>query len=441
MTSGMNYPISLLRDGPLFIDELARQPQIGTHDVDFDSLRLVPSKSAASGVYTIYFVAEHREWALVRLARRYRALFEIQLHRGMSGEHQLLRQGFTSEDIEFLQDIIPQPPISYSTIAYDMLWLIAMAEEYLLVAKALANKRRFIPSEVLQSTEGLSLSDESFFKRFLRSHIIRPHVDMPRSSHRRSNPEKGGRSIDLHTEYEVTTDGMDALEGIVSEYERIFEQQNFEPLLINQNLDPRKHIKAYEAESESSTPTVSFDELRAEPGILGDIADAFSSVDDDLPDSEESTTSTTNSSKTKTSERIDQREYVRTVEDGALDPVEAQPSSSHVSSEDNDPVPQSDVNTEYQDDVQDESVVSERQFGAFSRDEIIDATVAAARVISAQSLVSTDDVKAAAWDEIDLSDRSRGELWEQVLEVLMEMDSVHGRPGGRLWAAHRFNHS
>ncbi|WP_416838759.1 hypothetical protein [Haloferax sp. DFSO52] len=322
-----------------------------------------------------------------------------------------------------------------------MLWLIAMAEEYLLLAKALANRRRFIPSEVLQSTDGLSVSDASFFKRFLRSHIIRPHVDTPRHSHRRSNPGKGGRSIDLHTEYEVTKDGIEALEGIVSEYDRIFEQQTFEPLLINPSLDPRKHIKTFEAESESSAPTASFDELRAESGILGDIADAFSSVDDDLLDPAESPASTTNSGKSTTSKRIERPEDEELGEQEVIDPAEDSASSVQVATEDSGQVSESGVHTDNQDNEQDSQVESEHQFGAFSRDEIVDASAAAARVVSAQSLVSTVDVKAAAWGAVNLSDRSRGELWEQVLGVLMQMDSVHGRPGSRLWAASRFNHT
>jgi len=282
MTTDTVYPVSLLLDGPLFSDELETQPQHFKRDHEIDTLRIVPSRSAASGVHTIYFKPEDRHWALVRLASRYRGLFEILLQRGMSGENLLLKQGFSSDDLGFLLDIVPHPPDDYSPIVYDILWLAATYDEYLALAETIAERDTFVPRDVLRSTPGLTADDRSFFTRFLRSHLIRPNVETPESTHRRSNSQKADRSVELDAEYEVTNDGRDALRGIVGEHERIFERQEFEPLLINPELDPLEHLKTYEAESSEPTPDVSLEEMSNESGIIGEIAASFDAIDRDL---------------------------------------------------------------------------------------------------------------------------------------------------------------
>lgn len=280
MTEETGYPVSLLLNGPLFRDELETQPQNFRRDHEIESLRLVPSKSAASGVYTIYFKPEHRQWALVRLATRYRGLFEIQLLRGMSGEYQLLEQGFTSADLEFLVDIIPRPPEEYSPIVYDMLWLVATYDEYLALSRAIVDRETFVPRDVLRSTEGVPIDDDGFFTRFLRSHLIRPTGTVSVSKDRGSNSKRADTSVDVTAEYKVTKEGREALGGIVTEYERIFERQEFEPLFINAELDPLEHLREYESESAEPTPEVSLDEVQDESGILGEIAESFAPIDD-----------------------------------------------------------------------------------------------------------------------------------------------------------------
>jgi len=167
MAPNRTYPVSLLFEGPLFSDELKYKPQQSSIDQEFETLRLVPSKSAASGVYTIYFCPEHRQWALVRLAERYRGLFEIELHRGMSGEYQLLRQGFTSDDLDFLFDIVPKPAKEYSPVVYDMLWLVATYDEYFTLTEAMVDRDEFTPVRssrqwIVKYTRMKDFSDDSF---------------------------------------------------------------------------------------------------------------------------------------------------------------------------------------------------------------------------------------------------------------------------------------
>jgi len=444
MTETTKYPVSLLLDGPLFMDELDTQPQHFRREHDIESLRLVPSKSAASGVYTVFFRPEHRQWALVRLATRYRGLFEIQLQRGMSGEHQLLRQGFDSDDLAFLFDIIPHPPDEYSPIVYDMLWLVATYDQYLVLSKALADRDTFRPRDVLRSTPGVTTADTGFFTRFLRSHLIRPKIETSENRHSRSNPEKSERSIDLDTTYEVTADGRDALQGIVTEYDRIFERGDFEPLLINPELDPYEHLRAFERDSASSTPDASF-EPADDDGILGEIAESFASVDGPTGPPGDSGTTDDSEPTMSPGETGGERSGPEKPQDAVVGESDVSKGTHPVSG----PLPtegSAEVDSATESDHPGDESESERtqargdeQFvGEFTEQEVIDAALAAATVIRDGTLVRTADVKSAAWDAVDLSDRSRGELWTAVCDVLVAMDDVHGRRGGHMWAARRF---
>lgn len=255
MTYTDSQPIAVLHDGPVFADEFAgsrqRLQEFRTNH-DLDQRRLVPAKSAASGVHTVYFRPEHREWALVRLADRYRWAVEIQLLRGMSGERQLLRMGFTAEDVGFLGDILPEPPATHSPVVYDVLWLAAMSEAYVRLARAVREAGEFQPRDVLRTTEGLDLDDVNYLTRFLRSHLIRESV--PRSSYTRhgSNPESAHLTVDLDTQYEVTPDGRASLDGIVEEYDRIFERAAFDPLLVDPERDPESHLRAVPSDNPAS---------------------------------------------------------------------------------------------------------------------------------------------------------------------------------------------
>lgn len=285
------YPVSLVLEGPVFRDELKRSPVALIEGNRADSLRIVPAKSAASGVCSIYFRPEHRNWALVRLAKRYRWVFEVQLNRGMSGKQQLLRQGFTPDDMEFLYDIVPAPPTKYNPIVYDMLWLIATYEEYMILTKAINERRTFTPKELLRSIPDIDQSDTGFFTRFLRSHLIEPVSNEPRTRHGPSRMSTIERQIDMEKRYEVTSDGVSALEGIIAEHERIFEKRDFAPLLINSDPDPRQHLKEFEPAPDETVLDLDIDELQEDDdGVLGEIAASFSSmVDSNEGDTERST--------------------------------------------------------------------------------------------------------------------------------------------------------
>jgi len=91
--------------------------------------------------------------------------------------------------------------------------------------------------------------NEGFFRRFLRSHLIRPVSDDSEYVRSRSNRSKTKISVDLDEVHEITAEGKEALQGIISEYDRIFQQRQFDPLLINSELDPVDHIKQFDSES------------------------------------------------------------------------------------------------------------------------------------------------------------------------------------------------
>lgn len=471
MTSETGYPVSLLLEGPLFRDELETQPQHFKQDHELESLRLVPSKSAASGVHTIYFSPEHRHWALVRLAMRYRGLFEIQLQRGMSGEYQLLRQGFTSADLEFLSDIIPHPPANYSPVVYDMLWLVATYDEYLALTEAIVERETFVPREVLESTPQVGRNDEGFFRRFLRSHLIRPKIEAAENGHRRSNPEKADLTIDRDAEYELTDNGSEALRGIIAEYDRIFKRGEFEPLLIHPDRSPKQHLREYESEPSEPTPSISLDEVKDEMGILGEIADSFAPIEDELkPSTDESSASETAetngaSGDSETAEASETSEVVVTEfdesqhndESATATEVErcerdlessavSRPPTTATGTGDAELAETTPTRSNSMDDANDATVVDDETdtneaptIGEFTESEIVDGAVAAAAVIDVENIVQTATVKSAAWESVDLGDRSRQGFWESVRDVLLEMDSVVGRPRGHIWLSGEFS--
>lgn len=431
------YPVSLILDGPLFSDELVRQPQEFKHQHDINSLRLIPSKSAAKGVHTIYFQSEHRHWALVRLATRYRGLFEIQLQRGMSGEHQLLRHEFQSADIDFLSDIIPRSPNSYSPIVYDMLWLAATYEEYLILARRLMEEDEFVPRDLLESTDEMSVDDSGFFTRFLRSHFIVETESKAKPTRSRSSTSKSELNINLEGSYSVTSDGRKALQGIVSEYERIFESQEFEPLLINDELDPYEHMRAFVADSNSEPDTLSMPELQEESGLLSEIAASFVPTDDTVEPENKQPVQSTQDAKGQDDPEVSlvEPEHGTHAVSGPLPNA----NENQVPNPETDAAGSIDVASSKPTDGGSLEAESDLMAGSFTESEIRDATVAAAREIKSESLVRTVEVKETVWETVDLDDQSQSELWNLVETLLLDMEDVHGRKGGHVWVADKFN--
>lgn len=426
MTSNGEYPVSLLLDGPLFSDELKYQPQQSTIDEEFDTLRIIPSKSAASGVYTIYFLPKDRQWALVRLAKRYRGLFEIQLNRGMSGEYQFLRQGFNSEDLNFLFDVIPKPSKEFSPIVYDMLWLVATYDEYLALTNEMVDRDEFTPRQILQTMDNEIGDNDGFFTRFLRSHLIQPKAEDSDYRRSRSNRTKSNISLELDTVHEITVDGKEVLQGIISEHERIFERQQFNPLLINSELDPIKHIQQFKNESTKTTPEVSINEMQQEDGILGEIAKSFAPIDDAIDTPNETPQTISNEADGQTSDQESEKIL--------KDPNQTSDPKNKLSDSQRENLTKMKNNS-----TNNGAFTEELMLGDFSEDEIEQASIAAANLILERSLVRTSKVKEVVWGSVDCADRSQSTLWEAVCDVLLTMDVVQGRRSGYIWLSTKYN--
>ena len=442
MANRSGFPVSIIKEGPTFRDELTRQPQDLLRDEPIESLRIVPAKSAATGVYTIYFDSAHREWALVRLAIRYRWLFEIQLNRGMSGERQLLQQGFTPDDLAFLFDIIPAPPEEYNPIVYDMLWLVATYDEYRALTEAMLDQNRFTPRELFDSVSTVDDSKIGFLTRFLRSHLIEPVSTTSEQLQSHDTASNGDLHATIDETYTVTADGETALRGILAEYDRIFEAADFESLFINAELDPQRHFADYSSEAEQSAPDVSFDEIQKEGGMLGEIASSFSSLVDEA-DAGEGGISTENVGDTETDTQTDDMvttgadEVAGSPRASAADDSERRDRSSAAEGgvrEASDSAGTSAARSDQDTDAESNQQETESpEFGAYTETEVVDGAVAAARCIHEHTVARSQHVKEAVWDAVDVGDRDRTELWEYVTQLLMAMNSVYGRPHGRIW--------
>ena len=375
-----------------------------------------------------------RHWALVRLANRYRWLFEIQLNRGMSGENQMLRQGFTPEDLDFLFDIIPAPPKEYNPIVYDMLWLVATFDEYRALTEAMVNRENFTPAELFADAASVDERKIGYLTRFLRSHLIQPVDSDSKHIQSHADASKADTEAQLGERYEATVDGQAALEGILAEHNRIFLQAEFEPLLINPELDPEKHLKEYDAELAEQTPTTSFGEIQNEGGILGNIASSFSSlVDEDDISTDSDGGPTTESNSTPVEENSQTMEEKSG--DGAVASAGSATTETPVTSEGTDD-PSSSTDSDLADELeQTEPDPSVREFGEFTADEVVSGAAAAASYIHDQQIARTQEIKKTVWEAVAVGDRDHSELWDHVMKVLMNMDSVHGRPGGKIWTA------
>ncbi|ELZ55695.1 hypothetical protein C466_05148 [Halorubrum distributum JCM 10118] len=434
--------MSIIKEGPTFRDELTRQPQDVLRDDSIESLRIVPAKSAATGVYAIYFDSAHREWALVRLVIRYRWLFEIQLNRGMSGERQLLQQGFTPDDLAFLFDIIPAPPEEYNPIVYDMLWLVATYDEYRALTEAMLDRDRFTPRELFGAVSTVDESKIGFLTRFLRSHLIEPVSTASEQLQSHDTASNGDLHATIDETYTVTVDGEIALQGILAEYDRIFEDADFEPLFINAELDPRRHLAEYSSDAERPAPDVSFDEIQNEGGMLGEIASSFSSLVDEADGGEEDA-STEAVGDVETDAQTDDGVTAR-ADEGTDSPRSAEAGDSE--RRDRSDAAETTVreasgstgaravrSEQDSDTVSGQEETESPEFGAYTESGVVDGAVAAARYIRERTVARSQHVKQAVWDAVDVGDRDRTELWEYVTQVLMAMDSVHGRPHGRIW--------
>lgn len=283
MTGGLVQSEEVLWDGPLFADEVGWPSGITEtlrEQYELESRRVIPAKEAMEGVVSIYFRPVHREWALVRYARRYRWIFEILLRQGFAGERRLLDNGFTPEDVEFLMAIVPDTAEQISPAVYEILWRSAPYPVYITIVAAISNRSKFTPAKIIKQTSDIDGSDEFVFERLIRSHLIERAGSGGAPTSPRERTENT-ISVELEERYQPTSEGMDALPIIVSEHQRIFERAEFEPLQINPNSDPDSHLPD-DLDRDPSTTSHEFNEESGEKGsgIIDQIASEFDDIND-----------------------------------------------------------------------------------------------------------------------------------------------------------------
>jgi len=258
--------------------------------------------------------------------------------------------------------------------------------------------------------------NEGFFRRFLRSHLIRPVSDDSEYVRSRSNRSKTKISVDLDEVHEITAEGKEALQGIISEYDRIFQQRQFDPLLINSELDPVDHIKQFDSESTDPTTEISFDKMQDDDGILGEIAASFVAEDDQFDEiSDEPKTTSETADAESTDESVPSpEESIQTEFSTSDDTLEQQKLVTSYLKNDTD-------NEGTQENTEEPFV------GEFTREDVLQATVAAAELIIDHAYIRTSKVKEAVWESVDCPDDSKSTLWEAVSGVLLAMNVVQGR--------------
>ena len=292
MSAGLVRSEHVLWDGPLFADEVGWQSGITEslrEQYDLRSRRVIPAKEAMAGVVSIYFRPVHREWALVRYARRYRWIFEILLQQGLAGERRLLDNEFTPDDIEFLMAIVPMPADQVTPAVYDVLWRSAPFPEYVTVVAAIASGHTFTPATVLEETDGVDESDQFVFERLIRSHLIE-RVGSGTNPNSRREETGNTISVELEDQYQPTNEGAGALPMIVSEHHRIFDRGDFDALQINPDLDPESHLPDDLDQASTATGCDSdgkSDEDRSD--ILDEIAAEFDALTETSDDSQQGT--------------------------------------------------------------------------------------------------------------------------------------------------------
>lgn len=202
--------------------------------LEINHFRIVPPRSAMSGVYGIYFFDDDTAEAIIRYTRRYRRFMEIMIKSGLSGERRLRRVGFPDAAIEFLDNIIPNIPENINPVVYQTLWRASDKEEYLNIALELQNERKFKPREIVERNSELNEGDSGYFCQFIRQHLIESMDAVKKQRHSHGGAGGDKISVDLDKEYRVTSVGKEAIPDIVSEYERLFINKEFEPLQLEE---------------------------------------------------------------------------------------------------------------------------------------------------------------------------------------------------------------
>ena len=236
MVRGKLQSLDRLLGGPTFTDELngsAIDEELMTL-LGINYFRVVPPRSAMSGVYGIYFFEDNTAEAIIRYTQRYRRIMEVVIKSGMSGERRLRRLGFPNTAIEFLNRIIPDAPEDVNPVVYKILWKASDKKEYLNIALELQNKRKFTPREIVERNSELNGDDDGYFCQFIRQHLIESMDAVETKKHSHGGAGGDEISIDLDKEYRITSVGKEAIPDIISEYERLFINKEFGPLRLSE---------------------------------------------------------------------------------------------------------------------------------------------------------------------------------------------------------------
>lgn len=234
MVRGELQSLDRLLDGPAFADELSGSA-IDDELMEMlriNQFRIVPPKGAMSGVYGIYFFERDAAEAIIRYAQRYRWIMEVVIKSGMSGERRLRRLGFPDAAIDFLNDVIPNEPEKINPVVYQTLWKAADSEEYLDIAIELKGEQKFTPREIIERNPELGEDDTGYFCQFIRQHLIESMDAVETRRHHHGGAGGDEISVALDEEYQVTSLGSEAISDIISEYERLFLDEEFKPLRL-----------------------------------------------------------------------------------------------------------------------------------------------------------------------------------------------------------------
>lgn len=240
MVRGDLQSLDRLLEGPAFADELnsAVIDEELMEMLDIKHFRIVPPRSAMSGVYGIYFLEDDAAEALIRYAQRYRWVVEVLIKSGMTGKERLLNIGLPEDAVRFLERIIPETPQGINPVVYQILWKASDKKAYLDIATELSNERKFVPREIIERNSELSESDQGYFCQFVRHHLIESMEAVRTRRHHQGGAGGDRISVDLDKEYRVTSTGENAIPDIISEYQRLFMDEDFAPLRIDEPAEP-----------------------------------------------------------------------------------------------------------------------------------------------------------------------------------------------------------
>lgn len=225
---------NVLWEGPLFADEVGWAPSISSDLIDryeLRSRRIILGKAANKGVTSIYFRPPHHEPALIRYANRYRPLIELLLRQGLSGEERLINQGWMPEEIDYFYEIIPGLGSNeYSPIVYRLVQQSLTTPKYLDLAELIEGRSRFKPSDLSLASSKIDKSDLSLLGLFIRHHLIEKIDSSNQTVKSRGKRTATTTGVETEAEYVLTPQGKESIPAMLSVYDRVIRNPEFQPL-------------------------------------------------------------------------------------------------------------------------------------------------------------------------------------------------------------------